>query len=71
MAYEVRSGNPFPKYSPLDFDVSQKPIQIKLEGGKLLLHKENAVQIEVLGGNFSLAVSGFDPNRDLRVKTVP
>jgi len=71
MAYEVRSGNPFPKYSPLDFDVSQKPIQIRLEGGKLLFHNENAIQIEVTGGNFTLAVIGFDLNRDLRVKTIP
>lgn len=57
--------------STLDFDVSRKPIQIKLEGGKLLLYKENAVQIEVLSGDFSLTVNGFDPNRDLRVKTIP
>lgn len=71
MAYEVRSGNPFKKYSPLDFDVSQMPIQIRLDGGKLLLHKENTIQIEVLRGNFNLAVIGFDPHRDLRVKTVP
>ncbi|MFC1857673.1 hypothetical protein ACFL9U_06535 [Thermodesulfobacteriota bacterium] len=71
MAYEVRSGNPFKKYTPLDFDVSQKPITIQLDGGKLLLCKENTIQIEVLGRNFKLTVVGFDPHRDLRVKTNP
>lgn len=71
MAYEVRSGNPFKKYTRLDFDVSQKPIQIEIDGGKLLLCKDNAIQIEVLKANFKLAVVGFDPHRDLRVKTNP
>ena len=71
MAYEVRSGSPFKKYTPLDFDVSQKPIQIKLHGGKLLVCRENTIMMEVLRADFTLAVVGFDPHRDLRVKTNP
>ena len=71
MAYEVRSGSPFKKYTPLDFDVSQKPIQIKLHGGKLLVCRENTIMMEVLSADFTLAVVGFDPHRDLRVKTNP
>lgn len=71
MAYEVRSGNPFKKYMPLDFDVSRKPIQIKLRGGKLLLCRANTIMMEVRRADFTLAVVGFDPHRDLRVKTNP
>ena len=71
MAYEVRSGNPFKKYSPLDFDISQEPIRLRLNGGNLLLCRQNTIQIEVLRGDFSLTVTGFDPHRDLRVRTVP
>lgn len=71
MAYEVRSGNPFKKYTTLDFDVGQAPVQIQPEGCLLLLAKQNAVQVEVLRGDFKLTVTGFDPHRDLRVKTLP
>lgn len=71
LAYEVRTGNPFKKYTPLDFDVGQPPIYIQTTGASLLLSKHNVIQIEVLKGNFKLTVTGFDTNRDLRVKTNP
>ena len=71
MAYEVRSGNPFKKYTPLDFDVGKEPILIKAEGVKLMLHKENTIQFEVLRADFKLTVTGFDIRRDLRIRTHP
>jgi len=71
LAYEVRAGNPFKKYTPLDFDVAQPPISIRLAGAGLLLSKHNVIQIEVRRGNFRLTVTGFDANRDLRIKTNP
>jgi hypothetical protein len=71
IAYEVRSGNPFKKYTPLDFDVSQEPIHIKADGVRLMLCKENTIQIEVMRGDFRVTVTGFDTHRDLRVKTHP
>ncbi len=71
MAYEVRTGNPFKKYTPLDFDVSQPPLLIEVSGAELLLNKHNVIQIEVQQGSFKLAITGFDVNRDLRIKTNP
>ena len=71
IAYEVRSGNPFKKYTSLDFDVSKPPIKIQAQGANVLLNRENSIQIEVLKGNFKLAVTGFDMHRDLRIKTNP
>jgi len=71
IAYEVRSGNPFKKYQPLDFDISKPPIRIQIQGAKLLFNKENIIQIEVQKGNFKLTVTGFDMHRDLRVRTNP
>ena len=71
VAYEVRSGNPFKKYTPLDFDLNKPPIKIQVHGATLLLNKENIVQIEVQKGNFRLTVTGFDMHRDLRIKTNP
>jgi hypothetical protein len=71
IAYEVRSGNPFKKYTPLDFDVSREPIQMKFEGVKPMLCKENTIQIEVIRSDFKVTVTGFDTRRDLRVRTYP
>ena len=70
-AYEVRSGNPFKKYSHLDFRIDKPPIRIRMEGARMLLCKENIIQIEVQQGDFGLAVTGFDIQRDLRVKIIP
>ncbi|CAB1058540.1 hypothetical protein D1BOALGB6SA_3296 [Olavius sp. associated proteobacterium Delta 1] len=71
MAYEVRTGDPFKKYTPLDFDVNLPPLLIQVSGAKILLNKHNVVQIEVQQGSFKLAITGFDINRDLRIKTNP
>lgn len=71
MAYDVRNGNPFKKYTPLDFSVQDPPIEVHLEGAALKFCNANAIQIRVLRGDFSLSVVGFDPHRDLRVKTHP
>jgi len=71
VAYEVRSGNPFKKYTPLDFDLGKPPIDIQVQGARLLLNRENSIQIEVQKGGFKLTVTGFDIHRDLRVRTNP
>jgi len=71
IAYEVRSGNPFKKYTTLDFDLNKPPIKFQVQGANLLLSKENIIQLEVQKGNFKLTVTGFDIHRDLRIKTNP
>jgi hypothetical protein len=71
MAYEVRTGNSFKKYSPLDFDVGRQPLKIRLGGVRVRRNKHNMIQIEVQKSNFKLEVTGFDMRRDLRVKTYP
>ena len=71
VAYEVRSGNPFKKYSPLDFDLTKPPIHMGLEGARLHICKENIIQFELQRGDFRLSVTGFDMHRDLRIKTMP
>jgi len=71
MAYEVRTENPFKKYTSLDFDAGRPPFTIQVRGARVLLNKRNVIQIEVQKGNFKLAVTGFDMHRDLRIKTNP
>ena len=71
IAYEVRNGNPFKKYTPLDFDVDKPPIVIRGRGVRLLVRKENTFRIEVQRGDFKVTITGFDTHRDLRIKTIP
>lgn len=70
-AYEVRNGNPFKKYTPLDFDLEKPPMKVIAQGADTLVAQKNALQIEIKDPNFRLQVTGFDINRDLRIKTHP
>jgi hypothetical protein len=71
MAYEVGTGDPFKKYSPQDFDVDKQPLKIMVGGARVLLNKNNVIQIQLQKGNFKLMVTGFEPDRRLRIKTYP
>lgn len=70
-AYEVRNGNPFKKYTPLDFDLEKPPMNVAVRGADILITQKNALKLEIKDPNFKLQVTGFDMNRDLRVKTYP
>ncbi len=71
MAYDTASGNPFKKYSEYDFTVGANggvEIALTKDKGRIVSRKENRLQIEVTGIPFRLNVSGFDVNRDLKVR---
>ncbi len=67
VAYQVRRGNPFKKYHPADFDLSQR-IKTQLKGATVLEKKENRLRIKIDSQDFRIEVTGFDPKRDLRVE---
>ncbi len=69
-AYETPRGNPFFKYSIFDFDMNKSPIRIKSSGARIVAKKQNRLFVEINRAKFSLEVSGFDVNRDLRIKVV-
>ena len=65
MAYQVKRGNPFSKYSTFDFDVATLSARA---ANVVLLHRSgNEVYIEVRDANFEFRIWGFDPIRDLEV----
>jgi hypothetical protein len=66
LAYEVSRGNPFAKYSPLDFDVAT--LSKTQAGCKIAFQAENTIQIEIEKSDFSLSCTGFDSLRDLEVR---
>jgi hypothetical protein len=71
MAYNVARGNPFKKYNSFDFTLGgSSGIEVALTKGtgKIINRKENILRVDVMDIPFQLNVSGFDLNRDLRVK---
>lgn len=70
-AYDTAAGNPFKKYNRLDFDFAKRK-SAKVESNsdcvRLVDVKENRIEFEVTGPEFSVEVAGFDPHRDLKVK---
>lgn len=71
VAYDVTRGNPWKKYSPLDFKLgTTSGIDVKVESGKatLLSGRENLIRLKVSEAPFKLSVKGFDINRDLKIK---
>jgi hypothetical protein len=71
VAYEVRRGNPFRHYQPLDFDLGAAPIEIETQHATIAARERNVLVLHPHQRNFELTVRGFDPHRDLRVKVVP
>ncbi len=70
MAYNIGRGNPFKKYSAYDFTVGSKDIEIALtkESGKIIEKNGNTLVLNVNEAPFKMQVTGFDVNRDLRVR---
>jgi hypothetical protein len=66
LAYEVNRGNPFAKYSPLDFDLSTKAFQTV--GCRIVKNEGNNLVISVENNAFSVSCPDFDPLRDLEVE---
>ncbi len=66
-AYHVRRGNPFKKYHPADFDFCEG-METHVEGAALLEKKQNELRVKIDHAEFRMEVTGFDPNRDVRVE---
>lgn len=71
VAYDVRRGNPFRQYLPLDFDLGTTPIEIKGRNVTVTACQGNQLVLRSERPDFELTVRGFDQHRDLRVKILP
>ncbi len=73
VAYDVATGNPWKKYSPLDFKLGKNSgidVSMTKEKARLLSARENSLKLEVTGIPFKLTAKGFDVNRDIKIKLV-
>lgn len=64
-AYAVRSGNPFTRYHPLDFDFES--LALRGEGITVVEAIGNRLKVQITREQFAFSVSGFDERRDLEV----
>jgi len=64
-AYDIRRGNPFSNYHPMDFDLTNGTIKTAVTGGSIIDKGENHIRVSVSENKFELRVTGFDEHRDL------
>lgn len=67
-AFEVRRGDPFRKYSPLDFDFGDGRFDVLAKGASITLAKGNRVEARIQEIDFAIRIEGFDALRDVRVR---
>lgn len=70
VAYETRRGNPFRLYQPFDFDLSDTSIRVDAKSVDIRECSGNRILLVPLQEDYSVAVSGFDERRNLKVRAV-
>ena len=65
LAYDVRRGDPYNRWSAADFDLGEDHERIAHSGGDLLNAIGNRLEILAKSPDWKLQLKGFDPNRDL------
>jgi len=70
LAYDVRQGNPFKLYRTFDFDLEKAPVRIEGVGLIYRIVQPNGLKITTEQPDFQLTITGFDLNRDLKIKIV-
>lgn len=69
MGYKKPFGNSVKGYNPFDFQVQdEEKFIIECANTNIKKSENNEILFEVNGEDFSLEITGFDPNRDLEVR---
>ena len=68
VAYARSRGDAFARYRTTDFQVDQEPITLEILGVELTEAANNRMVARVTSPQFRIAVTGFDENRDIRVR---
>ena len=66
-AYQVLRGNPFRRYSPLDFRMDET-IAVMARGARVAMRRDNRLELEIEDRDFDVLVTRFDEHRDILVK---
>ncbi|MBS0266909.1 MAG: hypothetical protein JSS02_33590 [Planctomycetes bacterium] len=69
VAYDLSTGNPLKKWSPLDFDFGiAGSVTVKSERVTMQVLAGNELLLTMAGDGFSFSAEGFDEHRDLLVR---
>ena len=68
VAYARSRGNAFARYRHTDFQVDQEPIVLESLGVEFTEMAKNRMVARVTSPEFRIAATGFDENRDIRVR---
>lgn len=68
LAYRARTGNPFRKHSPFDFDLGRGDIIIDADGAIINRAESNLIEFTPMEAKFQITIKGFDARRDLMVR---
>ncbi|MGH7783561.1 MAG: hypothetical protein ACREO5_06955, partial [Candidatus Binatia bacterium] len=67
-AYDVLTGNPFKRFSELDFNFLGAGLAISKQGAHCWPNEPNEIDVQADKPEFSVEIFGFDPNRDLIIE---
>ena len=67
VAYRCRTGNPFRKYDPLDFELG-KSVTVQSRGVQIGMTERNALAFTPENAEYEITVTGFDVRRDIVVR---
>lgn len=68
-AYDRAAGDPFRKWSNLDFSLGEdEGLRVSASGARIVKAERNEVHLEFSAAEFRLEVDGFDARRDVVVK---
>ncbi len=68
LAYDVRRGNPFNKWSLQDFNLAEMKRNIQWDGAMRLVAEGCTLEFAIERPDFEVRIEGFDPARDLRIE---
>ena len=68
VAYARSRGDAFTRYSATDFQVDQEPIILEVEGVEITEGVDNRIIASITSTQHRITVTGFDENRDIRVR---
>lgn len=68
VAYDVRRGSALARYHPADFRLDDAERVVELRDAEMVEKASNRLRVRILGPDFHVGVTGFDPNRDLYVR---
>ena len=68
VAYDTRRGNPLKQYQSTDFNLLDESLNVQWNGVEIIEKYDNNLIVRFVDpGNFSIAVDGFDQNRQIYV----